>query len=71
MSPGGRGTTESVYSHSRIPFVIFIDVQIFLLCAVIFILCVCVCAGGLFFSVIYVEHALHSGVFPLSFTLSN
>lgn len=77
LSPGGRGTAGSVYSHSRISFLIFIDVDdddfplsavINVLSVFVCIVCVCVCTGG-HLCVIYLEHALHSGAFPLSLTL--
>lgn len=58
LSPGGRGTTESVCSHSMIPFVIFIDVTIFYNCYFGFV-CLCLCRWAL-----YTEHTLHPGGFP-------
>lgn len=55
MAPGGRETPVSVYSHSKISFVIYTDFQIFFLFAwwyCVYSPCVCVAVAGfsLFFA---------------------
>lgn len=65
VSPGGRGTTESVCLYSRITFVFFIDIQIFYSVILLFLFCayVSVQVGS---SVLFMQNMLYTDRFSLS-----